>query len=154
MIRYTTISHFPRQAQGSYNSKKSWPDCTIYYNSSRILLTFNHSILCSIIKFDFVTDDLSMDPRVRRSPYHDPPENEVFLSQKDIIYVRARRVLFLIGHLFCLHALYLVFSGQVHRYTLFWCKYQFHAILYTYVDWIKTRYHNSFNFQNFLFQQL
>ncbi|KAK7583915.1 hypothetical protein V9T40_004878 [Parthenolecanium corni] len=61
-----------------------------------------------------------MDPRVRRSPYHDPPENEVFLSQKDIIYVRARRVLFLIGHLFCLHALYLVFSGQVHRYTLFW----------------------------------
>lgn len=60
-----------------------------------------------------------MDPRVRRSPYHDPPENEIFLTQYQIRIVRTRRILFLIGHLLCVYALYLIFTGQVHKYTVF-----------------------------------
>lgn len=64
-----------------------------------------------------------MDPRVRSSPYVEPPENEVKLSWSERFTIRRRRVFFIIIHLMALLGLYYCLTGRVRVYTILWSNY-------------------------------
>lgn len=76
---------------------------------------------CNIITLS-VVDELSMDPRVRTSPWADPPENEVKVSFSDAVTIRRRRIFFILIHLMALVALYYCVIGRVSVYTMLWGK--------------------------------
>lgn len=72
--------------------------------------------------FCFFTDELSMNPRVRSSPYSPPPADELILSKKDVFNTRRRRLFFLSIHLLALAGLYLCVTCQVKLYTVLFGK--------------------------------
>lgn len=68
------------------------------------------------------TDELSMNPRVRSSPYSPPPADELILSKEEVFSTRRRRLFFLSIHLLALAGLYLCVTCQVKLYTVLFGK--------------------------------
>ncbi|XP_022183416.1 (11Z)-hexadec-11-enoyl-CoA conjugase-like isoform X2 [Myzus persicae] len=62
--------------------------------------------------------ELSMNPRVRSSPYSPPPADELVLSADDVFSTRRRRLFFTSIHLLALAGLYFCVTGQVKLYTV------------------------------------
>ncbi|KAE9528069.1 hypothetical protein AGLY_012491 [Aphis glycines] len=62
--------------------------------------------------------ELSMNPRVRSSPFSPPPADELILSADDIFSTRRRRLFFTSIHLLALGGLYFCVTGQVKLYTV------------------------------------
>ncbi|KAK7584088.1 hypothetical protein V9T40_005051 [Parthenolecanium corni] len=62
--------------------------------------------------------ELSLDKRVRASPYVPPPENEVKMTPAAILKVRVHRIGFVLVHIFAAFGLYYLVRGQVKMQTL------------------------------------
>jgi len=69
-------------------------------------------------KWKRFADELSMNPRVRSSPFSPPPADELILSRDDVFSIRRRRLFFLAIHSMALGGLYLCVTGQVKLYTV------------------------------------
>lgn len=75
-----------------------------------------------LIFFNFYTDELSMDPSVRLSPFADPPENETKLTWNEKFNIRRRRIFFFMFHVLALVGLFYCLTGRVKLYTILWSK--------------------------------
>lgn len=100
---------------------------TPYYGEIVVLAVYIHpgELFCYIY-----IDELSMNPRVRSSPFSPPPADELVLSAEDVFSTRRRRLFFTSIHLLALAGLYFCVTGQVKLYTvLFGKSLDFHYIM-------------------------
>lgn len=72
--------------------------------------------------FAVLTDELSLDPAIRSSPYVEPPENEVVMPTIKKVGIRLRRIIILIFHLLALLGVYYCAMKQVKVLTISWGK--------------------------------
>jgi len=72
------------------------------------------------------TDELSMNPRVRSSPFSPPPADELILSAEDIFSTRRRRLFFFSIHTMALIGIYYCITFQVKLYTVLFGKISTH----------------------------
>lgn len=70
----------------------------------------------------FYIDELSMNPRVRSSPFSPPPADELVLTADEVFSTRRRRLFFTSIHLLALAGLYFCVTGQVKLYTVLFGK--------------------------------
>lgn len=108
------------------DNRRTQTECG-YIRSDPLLIVFskqNHvlTIEVGVFLFCFFTDELSMNPRVRSSPYSPPPADELILSKNDVFNTRRRRLFFLSIHLLALAGLYLCVTCQVKLYTVLFGK--------------------------------
>nr|XP_018901768.1 PREDICTED: acyl-CoA Delta(11) desaturase-like [Bemisia tabaci] len=109
------------------SSHKSGDELSKVYFSSLVNLAtgsfytlfglLKHSILRPYIIF---WHELSMDPRVRLSPWSPPPKDEVKMSRRQISIVRRRRFFTLLVHVLAVVGFYYCLAGQVKVYTVLW----------------------------------
>nr|XP_018907793.1 PREDICTED: acyl-CoA Delta(11) desaturase-like [Bemisia tabaci] len=84
---------------------------------SSLLSTLKYAALRPYIVF---WHELSMDPRVRHSPWSPTPQGEVKMSKNQISIVRQRRIFALIVHVAAVVGLYHCLVGNVRLFTLLW----------------------------------
>ncbi|XP_025413552.1 (11Z)-hexadec-11-enoyl-CoA conjugase-like [Sipha flava] len=94
--------------------KQCWKGQAFLKINEIVALVKHYSLRAYIIFWH----ELSMNPRVRSSPFSPPPADELVLSKSDVFSTRRRRLFFLSIHLLALAGLYLCVTGQVKLYTV------------------------------------
>nr|XP_018907804.1 PREDICTED: acyl-CoA Delta(11) desaturase-like [Bemisia tabaci] len=98
----------------------SWPSSWIRQASLKLFKFYifgKHSAKRLFIIFWY---ELSMDPRVRLSPWSPPVKNEVKLSWDEVFLTRQRRIFFIFNHCVSLLGIYYCLTGQVKIATVIW----------------------------------